>query len=456
VSDWLAHSRIQADIQRDLFLRDLVEQSADTRLGNQDADGTSQSAGAEARVRRSLHSLDIANAQRQRFFASIMDSNQNGKLDGQEYPLTLDERLDQRRQEFFTSIVEKSANGRLNNQDSVPVTPRTRAAVTTPGHADELVSMTDFFKEKKQHERSPSVSTNSETDKKVNGFERIKGMIRRRSAGLGLGIKVNDDVDLGNLSYIAEHQENLNVVQVMVHGDKMSTYPELFIEADSEMSEEATLLSKGATSHFRIRLPVPVQGGQKVPLAAPHFHLEAKLTAASTQLSEPVSSLNTMITQALCATDLRRIQPKVIACTGCDREIAELPNKCGFKDLPSEHWAEMMEVWMCHSDPGFTAQISAQTKDGFWPSEGIVLVGGSYLLLRDEYVKEHNLVTDSTSVSVSSTLLRAPSLLSRSRCPKVPMLLNPPLTHPPRTTRRSSSLTYWRPGSESRAHRPKL
>jgi hypothetical protein len=329
-----------------------------------------------------------------------MDSNQNGKLDGQEYPLTLDERLDQRRQEFFTSIVEKSANGRLNNQDSVPVTPRTRAAVTTPGHADELVSMTDFFKEKKQHERSPSVSTNGEIDKKVNGFERIKGMIRRRSAGLGLGIKVNDDVDLGNLSYIAEHQENLNVVQVMVHGDKMSTYPELFIEADSDLSEEATLLSKGAASHVRIRLPVPVQGGQKVPLAAPHFHLEAKLTAASTRLSEPVSSLNTMITQALCATDLRKIQPKVICCTGCDREIAELPNDCGFKDLPSEHWAEMMEVWMCHSDPGFTAQISAQTKDGFWPSEGIVLVGGSYLLLRDEYTKKHNLVTDSTSVSV--------------------------------------------------------
>jgi hypothetical protein len=107
-----------------------------------------------------------------------------------------------------------------------------------------------------------------------------------------------------------------------------------------------------------------------------------------------------MITQALCATDLRKIQPKVICCTGCDREIAELPNDCGFKDLPSEHWAEMMEVWMCHSDPGFTAQISAQTKDGFWPSEGIVLVGGSYLLLRDEYTKKHNLVTDSTSVSV--------------------------------------------------------
>jgi hypothetical protein len=345
-----------------------------------------------------------------------MDRNQNGNLDSQDYPLTMDERLDQRRQEFFTSIVEKTANGRLNNQDSVPATPRTRTTATTSGHPDELVSMSDFFNETKEHKRSASVSTNGETEKKVNGFERIKGMIRRRSAGLGLGIKVNvnDDIDLGNLSYIAEHQENLNVVQVMVHGDKMSTYPELFIEADSESSEEATLVSKSLTSQARIRLPVPVQGGQKVPLAAPHFHLEAKLTAILTPRSEPVSSLNTMITQALSASDLRRLQPEVIACTGCDREIAVLPTKCTFKDLPSEHWAEMMEVWMCHSDPGFTAQISAQAKDGFWPSEGTVLVGGSYLLLSDGCVKNHNLVIDSTLVSVpiispspgSSPLLR--------------------------------------------------
>ena len=365
-----------------------------------------------------------ADIQRQRFFASIMDRNQNGGLQGQEYPLTMDERLDQRRQEFFTSIVERSANGRLNNQDCT-ASPRTREPTVTPGHPDELVSMQDFFKEK-QHERSQSVSTTGDPDKKVNGFERIKGMIRRRSAGLGLGIKVNDGLDLANLSYIAEHQENLNVVQVMVHGDKMSSFPELFLEADKETSEEATLSSKSLASQVRIQLPVPVQGGQKVPLAAPHFHLEAKLTSVLVSPSAPVSSLNTMITQALCAADLREMQPRTVCCSGCDREVADLPTGCLFKDLPSEHWAEMMEVWMCHSDPGFTAQISAQTRDGFWPSPGTVLVGGSYLLLGEEYINKHNLVTDTDTVSCSS-----------------PFPASPPYTW---TTRRSSSLTYWRPG----------
>ena len=41
---------IELTVKRDLFLRDLVEQSADTRLANQDADGSSQTAGVEARV----------------------------------------------------------------------------------------------------------------------------------------------------------------------------------------------------------------------------------------------------------------------------------------------------------------------------------------------------------------------------------------------------------------------
>jgi hypothetical protein len=358
----------------------------------------------------------VADNQRQRFFANIMDRTQNGNLVGQEYPLTMDERLDQRRQEFFTSIVERSANGRLNNQDCAQ-SPKIRESTTAPGHPDELVSMQDFFKEKR-HERSQSVSTNGDSDKKVNGFERIKGMIRRRSAGLGLRIKVNDDLDFGNLSYIAEHQENLNVVQVMVHGDQMSSYPELFLEADKDTSQEATLLSKSLTSQVRIQLPVAVQGGQRVPLAAPHFHLEAKLTSVLVSPSAPVSSLDTMITQALCAADLRKMQPNTICCTGCDREMAELPAGCTYKDLPSEHWAEMMEVWMCHSDPGFTAQISAQTKDGFWPSAGTVLVGGSYLLLVDEYIKNYNLVIDSNTVSHLSpvpALLPTPHGLQEGR-----------------------------------------
>jgi hypothetical protein len=341
-----------------------------------------------------------------------MDKNETGHLDGQDYPQTMDERLDERRSDFFASVVERSANGRMKGQDSAPPTPRTQtdATTTATGNPDEIVSMQDFFREK--HERSPSMPEDGER-KSNGGFSRIKGMIRRGSVGLGLASKGNgmtsgsgiingnghDEIDLSNLSYVAEHQENLNVVQVMVHGPGISSTTDLSIETDTESSDKATLLSSTRSNHLRLSLPTEVVGNQRVPLVAPNFHLEAKLAAPPISPSAPVSSLNTMITQALCAADLRKMKPRTICCTSCDREVAELPAGGTFKDLPSEHWAEMLEVWMCHADPGFTAEISAQTKDGFWPSGGTVLVGGSYLLLESVYTKTHNIVAEAQPVS---------------------------------------------------------
>jgi hypothetical protein len=398
-----------------------VVQSADSRLSNQDADGVVHHATmTEARVRDIL--IFRADDQRQRFFASLMDKNENGHLDDQDYPIPINERLDERRHEFFSSVVERSANGRMKGQDSAPPTPRTQtgstSAATTTGQADELVSMQDFFREKQ--------AVPGEGDKKgaSNGvFSGIKSMIRRGSVGLGLSTKGNtngegngdhQEIDLTRLSYVAEHQENLNLVQIMVHGPGIPSSTELFIETDTEPSDKVTLSTK-SNSHLRLTLPTPVVPNQKALLVAPNLHLEAKLAALPISPSAPVSSLNTMITQALCAADLRNMKPRAICCTACDREVADLPGGGTFKDLPSEHWAEMLEVWMCHADPGFTANISAQTKDGFWPSGGTVLVGGSYLLLKDEYTKKHNLGNDTTFVSLISHQYPAPCLLHTAR-----------------------------------------
>lgn len=254
--------------------------------------------------------------------------------------------------------------------------------------------MQDFFKEKRQR----SNSTPIEGEKRINGFDKIKGIIRRGSAGLGL--KINNELEVSNLYYIAEHQQNLNVVQIMVHGIGISASSEVVIETDIEASEQATLISKSSsTTHASVTLPVAAVAGQSVPLLLQNFHLEGRLACLPTTSSAPMPSLNTVITQALSASDLRRLEPKSLCCATCDREVAELPVKGTYKDLPSEHWAEMLEIWMCHSDPSFTANISAKAQDGFWPGHDSVLVGGSYLLLEGAYAKRHNLVVGDEAVS---------------------------------------------------------
>jgi hypothetical protein len=209
------------------------------------------------------------------------------------------------------------------------------------------------------------------------------------------------------MSYAAEHQENLGLVQVMLHGIGASIKDDWTLETSSVTCDcdEAIVTSKRDAMTLRVSLPVPVYPNQSVPLVAEDLHLEAKLSAAPSSQNQ---SLKNIITHALSASEVRSLRPSALCCAACDREVADvsLASREGqyeaeaeFKDLPSEHWAEMMEVWMCHQDPAFTAQLAKRTEEGFWPSRGTVLIGGSYFLIDKDQVKRTNLHFEDSKVS---------------------------------------------------------
>jgi len=161
---------------------------------------------------------------------------------------------------------------------------------------------------------------------------------------------------------------------------------------------EAAITTSNNTNTLTINLPTPVHPSQTVYLRNADSHFEGKITA----LPIPTSPRTLVPSQPLSASDLRNLQPKNLCCTGCEREVADVlqASACadgGFRDLPSEYWAEMMEVWMCHSDPGWTAKIAQKSKDGFWPEQGRVLVGGSYLLINPQDVKSENIAVGQLS-----------------------------------------------------------
>lgn len=225
-------------------------------------------------------------------------------------------------------------------------------------------------------------------------------------------------LDLGSVSYVAEHQENLLAVQVMLHGLGVSLKDELILSTDGTIQAgcgvtEATITSQRDSSlSLRITLPTAVTVGQTVAFSQSDLHLEAKLSALPTPASNAVNSLSTSLSHPLSATELRATRPHSLCCTACDREVADLSHALrsekrvegsGFKDLPSEHWAEMLEVWMCHDDPAFTAQLSQRTTEGFWPSRDTVLVGGSYLLIHPDEGKRSNLNVELATVSSDLT-----------------------------------------------------
>lgn len=195
----------------------------------------------------------------------------------------------------------------------------------------------------------------------------------------------------------------------MLHGPGVSLGDEFTIEtgggqsSDAEVEEATVTSRRDPTSALRILLPCPVQAYYSVSLSTANLHLEAKLPAPSTPASSSSISVSAITTHALSASELRRARPATICCARCDRGIAGTATAStadnGYRDLPSEHWAEMMEVWMCHQDETCSARLAKMHQEGFWPTRGHVLVGSSYLLLNHDDVKRSDVRSEDTKVS---------------------------------------------------------
>ena len=237
----------------------------------------------------------------------------------------------------------------------------------------------------------------------------VSGSYRTRvSVSLLIKVRLGSDIpsDLNALSYVAEYQENLRIVQIMLHGIDIPMKDDLSIETTApsrrglEVDQAIVSSKRDPATTLRLSLPVSVYPEQSLPFTLSDLQLEAKLAAPPSTTPVSLASLNTVVPHALSASELREVRLEGLCCTSCDREVADLSFATIFKDLPSEHWAEMMDVWMCHDDAAFTSQLASRTKDGFWPSKGVVLVGGSYLLVDGGQAKKHQLHAEGSQVSL--------------------------------------------------------
>lgn len=271
---------------------------------------------------------------------------------------------------FVDLLLDSQSNSRFRNQElpspSITVTP----AVSPISHPVSHPRGTFSFKRR---------------EKKESALRRIASRPGRLLRTMSFG-KPNAN----SVGYICEHQENLCTTLCIVYGASNVGFE---LDVDNP-SDAALLLESDPDFKLSVSLPSPVPLGQKIPLAVTNNYMEARIAA----LPGPTPSLayNSAITHALSAPSLRSLHPQSLCCNNCQRALATFPLDIQFKDLPSEHWAEMLEVWMCHSDPAFTAQIGQKARDGFWPNQTTVLVGGSYLLVSPDHV---NGISETSEVS---------------------------------------------------------
>jgi ubiquitin-protein ligase E3 D len=180
------------------------------------------------------------------------------------------------------------------------------------------------------------------------------------------------------VSYVAEHHEGLRHVLAFLNVSGIT--PGVNLEASTVNSSNDT--SDGADSNLVLRSGLVVSPPLALPahtqacaqdVRAQGLHYEVKIAAVDPQSprAEPLPLLD--------AEQLRERAPTTFICSSCSLPLVHGARVTRYDDLPSEHWAELVDAWMCHSDQALNAQVARHAK-GFWPQSGQALVGGSYIL----------------------------------------------------------------------------
>lgn len=148
------------------------------------------------------------------------------------------------------------------------------------------------------------------------------------------------------------------------------------------------VIKSGPQVSYPLRLPARVALGKQI-VRVQNGHYEIKL--AVTPSSKPTPGTSGEPEALLSASELLTARPTSFICASCSLPLIQSSKINDYRDLPSEHWQELVEAWMCHTDQRLHDQVVAHGKGGFWPQPGQALVGGSYILFEESSITQHNM-----------------------------------------------------------------
>ncbi|TBU28039.1 HECT-like ubiquitin-conjugating enzyme-binding-domain-containing protein [Dichomitus squalens] len=192
-----------------------------------------------------------------------------------------------------------------------------------------------------------------------------------------------------DVHYVAEYHETLQHILVFLNVQGMTPGANLEAEvvpvSESSTGERSRLLLRcGASTSPLLTLPAPVPPGVKEVKVVGQYY-EVKLPVVS-----PPTSPFDAPPAILDATQLLSTAPTSFVCAACSLPLVQASKLHEYRDLPSEHWAELVDAWMCHSDQRLHEHVKKHSVQGFWPQEGEALVGGSYILFEESAVVQNN------------------------------------------------------------------
>ncbi|KAJ7691797.1 HECT-like ubiquitin-conjugating enzyme-binding-domain-containing protein [Mycena rosella] len=211
-----------------------------------------------------------------------------------------------------------------------------------------------------------------------------------------------------SVTYVAEHHENLQHILVFLTVQGATPGVDLEAEvlpaggdADSSSGGDYLVIKSGPHTSLPLCLPGRTTPGKKqIRVQGGHFEIKMP-TLPTTAPSETTSA------PLLDATQLSTVSPSSFICASCSLPLVQSSKILKYKDLPSDHWEELVDAWMCHTDQKLNEHVMKHGKGGFWPEAGQALVGGSYILFEESsMVKNHLCPADETKRGEDWRLVR--------------------------------------------------
>lgn len=312
---------------------------------------------------------------------------------------------------FVDHLIQRSGVGRLHDQDAI-LQPKVRAL-------DELVTLPEFIRESMSsippesrqyalEEPVPDVSAMSLKKSRTRSISAPQWLrpaaelSRRLSKGSSRPGSSHGQVQSGteqsqqqgdialDISYVAEYHETLRHVLVFVTVSSIPVDTELQAEvlptSSSGTEGDCLVIRSPWASSPPLGLPVRVPPGKKaVQICQGHYEL--KLGIANPQAAR--SSSPDEPTPLISAEQLLSSKPTSWSCISCSLPLVHSPKLIKYRDLPSEHWEELVDAWMCHADQTLHNHVSKHGR-GFWPEDSEALVGCGYILFQQSAIVSNN------------------------------------------------------------------
>lgn len=144
--------------------------------------------------------------------------------------------------------------------------------------------------------------------------------------------------------FIAETQERLGTVSVTVWTENPK--PHLLGPLEYQISAESPLDFVLSSNDLKKAFPLPVQvnpscGLMSCDQSSNGWFIRLPMAAQESRKEPDIP---------MSASWLHLMSPRVLVCRNCKASLSLIEHKAKYVALPSHHWEELVDAWMCHTD----------------------------------------------------------------------------------------------------------